>query len=336
VVVERLKLTGLLEPDANVGDISSTLGGEATLGYYDGATQKLALVTGPASKDPKAAVAVLAHELTHALQDQKFQVFDQTKKLALGEDTDASAAYTALFEGDAKLIEEAYAKRYGATANSSGGKAAQQAAKELPFALVLEESVTYDAGAEFVAALVKESGYEAVDKALESDPPTTTAEILDPKRYLSGDEPTDVKLSVKPVLGRGWSLVEPATFGELDLIELLAFEEKQVEAAGDVINGWGGGRIELWRQGDFDPQSCPAPCVAKDALVGGVHWLSAKDASGFETAFGDSLEENQNAKPVGDGVWTVGDGAVGIGTAGTETTIAYAPTPSLAKQLVAP
>lgn len=145
-----------------------------------------------------------------------------------------------------------------------------------------------------------------------------------------------MKLSVKPVLGQGWSLVEPSTLGALDLIELLAFEEDQAKAAVNTVSGWDGGTLELWRQGEFDPQACPAPCVKKDALVGGVHWLSAKDAAGFERAFGDSIEQNRKGKPVGDGVWMVGDGAVAIGTAGTETTIAYAPTPSLAKQLVAP
>lgn len=333
---ETIKLLGLVPKGATIKGLSSTVGGEAILGFYDPRKKRMALVAGPATKEPKALEGVAAHELLHALQDQSFGTLDRLFGSLADTDADAATAFSSLVEGDATVVTKVYAKRYGANADFGGDADQREQVKKLPFALLLQASFPYDAGAEFVQALAKKSP-KLLDEAFSKRPPTSTAQIIHPELYLAGEEPQKVSLKVGPSLGGGWRRLDDNTFGELDALTLLAFDEKQIDLYKKAADGWRGGRFELWREGALDPKACPAPCVKRDVLVIGSRWRSAKDAREFGLALGSSLKANRGAKQpaAGQRVYTVAGGAVAVRASGASVTVAYAPTPQEAFKVAA-
>ena len=65
-------MLGLIEPDDDVRALAGSIFGEGVAGYYDPRTQRMRIVEG-AAPGPLADM-VLAHELTHALEDQRFEL----------------------------------------------------------------------------------------------------------------------------------------------------------------------------------------------------------------------------------------------------------------------
>ena len=135
------------------------------------------------------------------------------------------------------------------------------------------------------------------------------------------------------VLGDGWNSLKSETFGELEVLALLAFDKAQLQQYKGAAAGWAGGQIELWRRGKFDPKACSAPCRERDAAVLGLRWNDTKDAGEFERALRSSLEKNQEAKPAGKGSFRVAGAGVAMSSSAKRTTVAYAPTPELAAKL---
>ena len=93
---EVLKLLGLLKPDVDLRKVSGTIFGQGVAGYYDPRTKHLRVVSGAQTTNRFLYEITLAHELTHALEDQRFSFPNANA----GSD-DRSLARTALIEGSA-------------------------------------------------------------------------------------------------------------------------------------------------------------------------------------------------------------------------------------------
>ena len=102
---EVLKLLGLIEPDVDLRTISASVFGEGVAGYYDPRSKRLRIVSG--TTPDALSEMVLAHELTHALEDQRFGL-----GLVEGESDDAALARLALVEGSAMLVMQQYLLRH--------------------------------------------------------------------------------------------------------------------------------------------------------------------------------------------------------------------------------
>lgn len=327
-------MLGVLPPELSVEELGAAVGGEALAGYYDGRPPTVALVAGPSADDPASAELTLAHELLHGLDDQRFAIFEQVKRLNRVP-ADRSSAYGALIEGDAEVLGAAYGKEHGVKSTPSEEQKKDVASK-LPFAFLLQVEFTYKAGAEFVQELVKRGkGYDLVNQALEDRPPVSTAQVFHPEQYVEDVRPVDVPLSPGPVLGGGWSKLDDTTFGELEVLQLTAFDPEQLEEFEDAADGWAGGSLQLWRKGEFDAKACPAPCRSRDAVVIGLRWRGGEDAQEFEDALRESLERNQDAEAAGEGAFKLEGGAAAFASTARGTTVAYAPTPRLAERLAA-
>lgn len=322
---EQLKLIGALPAGSDLEGVGSAIG-NAALGFYESPPPRIALVASPLTEDPKTAATVFAHEATHALADQYFDIFRRIKALQR-RSADESVAFGALVEGDATAVTLAYAEKYGGAPSEE--EAAEQA-EGLPFILRFATEFIYAGGAEFVEAIAKDGGAAALARAFEN-PPISSAQILHPELYLKGVEPTRPSIDAGAVLGGGWNRVGGNTYGELDVLAMLAFDEDQVEAAAPVGKGWRGGRVELWRKGPVQAD-CRLPCTSKDALIIALDWASPTDAEEFDRAFERSLVEERDAEPAGEG-FDVAGGGVASSSRGTQTKIAYAPTAQLASQL---
>jgi hypothetical protein len=234
-----LRALGLIEPGDDVRQ-ADVLDADTVDGFYDTDTKELYVRGGKLTPFVRQ---VLVHELTHALDDQHF---DLDPDLA---DDEASLAFDALVEGDAVVIENRYvdslspAERREAAAEEDAafGSAGSQPDNTPEVFLELGDFPYVD-GPEMVAALVDAGGQARVDAAFRS-PPSTSAEVLHPRRYLGGRGRADVP----PVASDG-RVVDDGVLGEL-VLRLVLAESTTDEQAARAAEGWAGDEYVAWRTG---------------------------------------------------------------------------------------
>jgi hypothetical protein len=331
---ELLTLLGLLPPGTDLRQIEASVFGEQVAGYYDPRRKRLALVRGAGVDD-----VTLAHELTHALEDQHADL----SKLGAGGGDDASAAQQALVEGTATLVMERYAARWPSSAplgDALAGLTQVTGATPLPAYTARTLVFPYFQGESFVQALrdANGGGWKLVDLAEQARPPQTTAEILDPDRWLRAQQPLPVALDgASSALPAGWRRLSASTLGEEDLAALLAPQSGPV-AAREVTAGWRGGRYALWRRGPLVAHGCPAPCRARDAVVLAVRMGSPREAQALVAPLALWLRRTLHARLVSrdarGSLWRLPGGSFGaVHRDGTELRAALAPDVALAEQL---
>ena len=205
--------------------------------------------------------STLAHELTHALQAQYFSL----EKMRAGHADDDSAV-TALIEGDAVRIQNAYEQSLSAADQellaqeqqaTSGHVTGQNTADGIPTFMVDQAQFPYDFGPTFVAALVADGGNRRVDAAFKN-PPTLDSDIVDPETYVPGAAAPTV---AAPILPKGAHVVMPASgFGEVTLLEMLG-DQIGFSSAWAAVQGWTQDRSVVYRQGG---QVCISLSVLND------------------------------------------------------------------------
>jgi hypothetical protein len=268
-----LKLLELLPARASLRElVGKTLSSEVG-GFYDPRSGTLSVV-GQGGSGLLAEIT-LAHELTHALEDQRFGL---NVTAGQGFRRDRSAAESALHEGSATIVMVDYAVlKQAGTANVPASVRAQ-ALKALDEAAVPASSglpryvrdglvFPYAAGAQLVNRIQSEGGWAAVDRAFGEDAPVSTEQFMHPAKYEARERPVRIRVSVPS----GARLVEQGDFGEFDTEQLLrAANGRQRSAA--AAAGWGGGGFALWRRG------------ARYGVTLRWTWDSARDAREFAAA----------------------------------------------------
>lgn len=331
---ELLKLLGLLPPGADLRRIESDVFGEQVAGYYDPRRKRLALVRGAGVDD-----VTLAHELTHALEDQHADL----RKLGAGGGDDASTAQQALVEGTATLVMQDYAERWPSDAplgDALAGLTQVTGATPLPAYVARTLVFPYFQGESFVQARrdANRGGWRLVDVAERARPPQTTAEILQPNRWLRARQPARVSLaSAQPAVSAagGWRRLSSSTLGEEDLAALLSPQSGPL-AARELTAGWRGGRFALWRRGPLGAGDCAAPCRRRDALLLAVREGDAAQADAVAAAFGSWLAQGLHARAVvgSAGTWSLpGGSAAAVLVRGDQMRAALAPSAGLAQRL---
>jgi hypothetical protein len=315
---EVLKLLGLVGPEVSLRDVSATTYSQGVAGYYDPRTKRLRTVSGAATGTRVLNEMVLAHELTHALEDQRFGIEEPA-----GGDDDAGIAHLALIEGTATTLMYRYAGKYFTAEQTLGGVlgSAFQDTGSLPAFLQTQLLFPYEAGEKFVESLLERAGgrWTLVDLADRVRPPASTEQILHPDAYIDVDAPARVRLRVGEALGGGWKRSAAGTWGELQTREMLAGAGGG--GSSEAAAGWGGDRYELWTRG-----SCPAaPCRSGDVLVMRWRW----DTPGDEREFAGKLRQW-----VKDGLGPV-KGGVSVQARGGAVTLVLAPSAAVARRVAA-
>jgi len=245
-----LKRLELLPPRASLRElIGRTLSSEVG-GYYDPRSGTLSLVGDGGSGLP--GEITLAHELTHALEDQRFglQVAPGT-----GFQRDRASSESALHEGTATIVMVDYAVRKQAGTANVPASVRAQALKALDDAAVPASSglpryvreglvFPYAAGARLVNRIQSRGGWAAVERAFGEDAPVSTEQFMHPAKYEARERPVRVRVGAP----RGARLVEQGDFGEFDTEQLLRAANGRARSAGAAA-GWGGGGFALWRRG---------------------------------------------------------------------------------------
>lgn len=313
----------LVDPDIKMYDLLVRLYTEQIAGFYDPETGQIYVIagTGPMGQLERLTYA---HEFTHALQDQHFDL----EALGLRDDADEVyddeylSAIQALIEGDATLTE----RRFMNTYYSVGDMAMLlQESLEVDTTVlasapgILRESLMfpYNYGETFVRALYDAGGQAAVDAAF-ADPPLSTEHILHPERYRSGDMPQIVSLPpLTDTLGADWRLVYEEVWGEFATRYYLAQRIPKDEAE-TAAEGWGGDRYAVhYRESD-----------RAFVLAWRIVWDTPADAEEFVDAYVAFAEKRfGHAAAVSDGArlcWS-GDDHLCLTWGPSDTTIVLGP-----------
>ncbi|MGH2748758.1 MAG: hypothetical protein ACRDKB_12680 [Actinomycetota bacterium] len=248
-----LKALGIIGPRADLKALGRKIVRTQVAGFYVPSTKT---IFAPAAGDHPSPFEelILAHELEHALADQRLGL--PIREHAPPRKGDASQAKRALIEGDATLTMQQYALGMlsaGDRASLAGDPSVAEAAAataEIPYFLERSLAFSYDEGALFVCHLYAEGGWKAVNRAYRN-PPRSTAEILFPGRYRDEVKPVDPP--DPPAPGRGWRDHNVYSFGAADLSWLLSAPQGEPtrtprEGALDVV-GWNGGELHAWSRG---------------------------------------------------------------------------------------
>jgi hypothetical protein len=230
------KLLGLIDREADLRELSGDLFGEGVAGYYDPRDGRLRVVEGTGTGTRVLEEMILAHELTHALEDQRFGLETSPST------DDRTLARQALYEGSATALMYAYVGEHFTTEETLGGllSSAFEDTGDLPPFIQAQVLFAYVGGEAFIRELLQRGGWGLVDTAFQVRQPSSTEQILHPGAYFEADEPEPVR--IRAVLP-GWERTLTGTWGELQTRELLG-------GASRAAAGWGGDRYELWERGD--------------------------------------------------------------------------------------
>ncbi|MBI5104456.1 MAG: hypothetical protein HZB46_05620 [Solirubrobacterales bacterium] len=321
--IEALALMGLVPRGAEDELTDADDAAADILGLYDDQTRELYVIEdapgGPAQRE-----LTIAHELTHALDDQRFDLDDP--RIDAGDDE--AAARPALAEGSATDVELRYAARHLRGARPRRPHAIPASQRRADY-VGSSELFRYLDGARFVAALRRRGGEQAVNRALRGHEPRSTEQVLHPDKYFAQEEPVRVRADLAGVFGDGWREAVTGTLGEFDTGQLLLYGANAARSvdrarANRAAAGWGGGRYWMLRGPDQG-----------QAVVLSWAWDSVKDRREFDAALPAYVEGHLDLRPAGGAAWRDGSLSAARASVGRRTALVLAPDPRLAAKAAA-
>jgi len=236
---------------------------------------------------------VMAHELTHALEDQHFKIEDWLKAARPNED--AELARDAVLEGSAMAAMVDYLML--GTGRSlkdvpdfdpgmligdlSSTPTLQKAPPFLKDALIFP----YIGGLNFSAAVMRNTGWSTLP-ALFEKPPVSTQQILHPALYRSGKIPATVTLPrLEKLLGENWSKLDENIMGEFGWKEVLK-QFLDNDRAKNLAAAWDGDRYLLYEQKQ----------TKKLILVTRLHLNDEERAARFFGQYSEALEKKYSER----------------------------------------
>jgi hypothetical protein len=241
-----LKKLGLVPQDFQFRPFIIGLLTEQVAGYYDPRRQEFFLADWI---DLDGQQPVMAHELTHALQDQHFNL-RRFEKWPKG-DSDAELAAHALVEGDASLAMALYVARnplriISLMKSMGATKSATEEIDRAPRAIRESLLFPYEHGMQWAQTLYKRDGWPLVSKAF-TNLPQSTEQILHTDKYFAREAPVKVTLpDIGPALGKGWKRIDLDVNGEWSYYLILDEYLKSAQESKRAAAGWGGDRYAVY------------------------------------------------------------------------------------------
>jgi hypothetical protein len=263
---------------------------EQVEGLYDPKTREFYIADWSPLEDQRM---VMAHELTHALEDQHFQI--EAWQRAARPNEDAELARDAVLEGSAMAAMVDYLMLStgrslkdlpdfdpGMLIGDLGSTPTLQ--KAPPF---LKDSLIfpYIGGLSFSAAILKNAGWAALPGVFER-PPVSTQQILHPALYRSGKIPATVALPrLEKLLGSNWTKLDENIMGEFGWKEVLK-QFLDEDRAKKLAAAWDGDRYALFEQKQ----------TKKLVLVTRLHLDSEEHAVRFFGQYSEALEKKYSER----------------------------------------
>jgi hypothetical protein len=227
------------------------------------------------------------HELTHAIDDQHYDIETHMERLENADSDDAALAYQCVCEGDANRIMIDYVGSIGLDKSMLEGmtgssiRAMEGMMGYDPFVERLSIA-PYFLGETFVNYVYNNRGADGLVDIF-TNPPSSMEQVIHPERYeLVPDLPSTV---ANPDLSKalpGWKLDAKSTMGEF-VISFMFETKLGATLAEQVADGWDGDRITTWRAPNGD---------VAGAWV--TVWDDETQAREFYTNYLDLLEKRYN------------------------------------------
>ncbi len=313
-----LKKFGLLDRDFNLRPFLLSLLTEQIAGFYDNKTKQMTLLDWVPIDEQKP---VMAHELTHALQDQKVGLTkwgdqeDDSGKNGVAQNLaqdnghiakdEADTAREAVLEGQAmvsfadhmladnghpgKTIKD-FPQVGEMLANGAGDTADSPVLARAP--LVLQESLLfpYTAGLQFEQAVLTKGGTAKAFAGVLDAPPSSSYEIMTPKAYLQ-HLPVPVMLlpDIHPMLKEaGYEPYDVGVMGELDVrMTAELFGGKPLAEA--LAPEWDGGVYYAAQRKDAAGAEKAVSTTASLALLYSSRWKNEDSARSFFEVFDQEM-----------------------------------------------
>jgi hypothetical protein len=300
-----LKKFGLLPQDFNLETFLVALLKEEVAGYYDPKTKTVNLLDWVPIEEQEP---VMAHELTHALQDQDINLQKWMKKgdKDLGEikkdptpadieNDEIDNAREAVIEGQAQAMMFQYAiAPTGHTITSSPalvdsmleetltGSASTKVFNQAP--IFLKESLTfpYSYGMGFVIKLMQQGGKEKAFADVLHNPPHTTRQIMQPDTYLSGEKIEQMHLPDFKRDFKDYKKFDIGAMGEFD-VAMLVEQYADKKLSKKIYPEWRGGYYYAAK-----PKADPSAALA---LLYVSRWSNADSAAAFAGIYASSLKQ---------------------------------------------
>jgi len=300
-----LKKFGLLPRDFDLEKLLVALLREQVAGYYDPKTKTVNLLDWVPMEEQEP---VMAHELTHALQDQAINLnrwmkkgekdLGETKKDPTPEDIEndeMDTAREAVIEGQAEtaMLEYELAPVGKSIADSpdlvetmesqmANGTDDSKVFKDAP--IFLRESLTfpYSYGMKFVVTLLEKGGKEKAFAGVLANPPHTTRQIMQPETYLAGEKIDPMRVPEFKRDFKDYLKFDIGAMGEFDVAVLVE------QYAGKELSK----RLyPEWRGGYYYAARPKADATAPLALMYVSRWSSAEKAAEFAGIYARSLQK---------------------------------------------
>ncbi len=224
--------------------------GEQVAAFYDQHQHKLFMFEDAKLNSGQNRI-VLAHELTHALQDQHFGL--RNLPLEIKNNDDRAMAASALIEGDATLVMSEYMLgnfSWGTVRDSLGGLLSQNMEQLQNAPRFLRETLLfpYLRGQQFCVALQSSGGYDSISRAYQQ-PPSSSAQILHPGKFLAETREEPIEIEWSDTAARGEKPLADNVLGEFGTRLLLA-DSTDAAAAEKAADGWRGDRYLVFNDGN--------------------------------------------------------------------------------------
>ena len=302
-----LKKFGLLPRDFNLHKFLVDLLQEQVAGYYDVKTKKMYLLDWLSADAQKP---VLAHELTHALQDQNFDLknWESPKAPKSGDkeeytfdEDEASTARSAVAEGQGMVTLVDYMLRGSGTTLAEAPQVADAMRKAMTSnsdypllekaPLMIRESLVfpYGDGLTFESALLQR-GKDAAFSGAFRRPPQDTHEVMDVTAYLHNRPAQWLVLpDLRPELGSKYEKYDEGSIGQLDT-RILAKQYADESAAKDMAEAWRGGAYYAAENKDAKLTG-----TAKIGLLYLSRWDSDDSADDFAKIYADYVPQRYSS-----------------------------------------
>jgi hypothetical protein len=301
------KKFGLLPRQFNLHEFLIKLLAEQVAGYYDEKTRTMNLLDWNA---PDMQRPVMAHELTHALQDQSYNLGKMSKheedieKKGL-EDLDAlirndeeSTCRSAVLEGQAMIVlldyvlapQEQSVEKMPQVVDLM--QASMDKSRDSPVfdsaPLLLQEQLSfpYRQGMKFIKDLLVAGGKKLAYNGVLERMPQTTREVMEPKEYLAGHVVPPLLLPDFSLLKKDYEAYDAGAMGELDVNVLLRVYGDE-KLATKLSPEWRGGSYYAAGRRNAKP-----PNKDSSAHIGLFYvskWATAEAAQEFAKAYADAL-----------------------------------------------
>ncbi len=265
------KLLGLLPHDADLEALTMALLEDQVGGFYDPGTKSFYLMKGFSGD---LARAILAHELTHALDDRLYDL-DGALRERIGH-SDSTAAYMSVVEGSGTELMNRWVMRNMAKLNAEDmrefSKMGTESLQDTPTVIWKPMLASYMTGQGFLSIgrrqLRREEKIRDPNAVLErafNAPPLSMEQVLHPEKYWvpeDRDDPVEVVRNTS-ALPEGWSVKMEDVFGELQLALVTELADggmkidfsnpmsmMSIKYTNSAATGWGGDSVALLSKGE--------------------------------------------------------------------------------------